>query len=358
MKRLIYVGLCLLLGGSAARSQQQLTIGVQPTTVYKEQGEGGQYLNMDFVVKNGRADSVTLVKLGVSVYDEQGRLVHARFLDDNGTAPSIRTLPVRLLGGGETKLVFNPFTDFSAALPLHRLEYEWTFTTPAGATFTLATVVTPRKYAPKHVMVFPLKGRVLVYDGHDFYSHHRRFDYEFAPIKQLGIAANFMRYAYDFVVLDSAGRYARNNARDDTSYYGFGAAVYAVAPGRVIYASDRHGDDKSFNIPAMAENALELYGNCIAVQHGDSTVSIYGHLKQHSLKVKTGDAVKGGQQLGAVGVSGSSFFPHLHFEVRTSIKGSAEGVPSYFSNLLILENGFKALTSGLPQTGNIVMSRD
>ncbi len=167
-----------------------------------------------------------------------------------------------------------------------------------------------------------------------------------------------MRYAYDFVMLDSANnQYFVKNDKPE-SYFGYGKRIYSVANGRVIYASNKHKDDRTFDIPEIANNSLELYGNCIAIQHKDSSISIYGHLKQNSIKVKVGDIVKGKQEIATIGISGSSFFPHLHFEIRTSIKNSAEGLPSYFSNVFILETEkYINLKSGLAETGSIIMTK-
>jgi murein DD-endopeptidase MepM/ murein hydrolase activator NlpD len=167
-----------------------------------------------------------------------------------------------------------------------------------------------------------------------------------------------MRYAYDFVMLDSANnQYSGKNDKPE-SYFGYGKKVYAVADGRVMYASNKHKDDRTFDIPEIANNSLELYGNCIAIQHKDSSISIYGHLKQNSLKVKVGDIVKAKQEIASIGISGSSFFPHLHFEIRTSIKNSAEGLPSYFSNIFILETEkYIKLKSGLAETGSIITAK-
>ena len=68
--------------------------------------------------------------------------------------------------------------------------------------------------------------------------------------------------------------------------------------------------------------------------------------------------VKAGQEIGAIDISGSSFFSHLHFEVRTSIKDSAKGLPAYFSNVSLLESVQKIkLRSGLVDTGNIIEAK-
>jgi murein DD-endopeptidase MepM/ murein hydrolase activator NlpD len=57
------------------------------------------------------------------------------------------------------------------------------------------------------------------------------------------------------------------------------------------------------------------YGNQVVIQHEDGRYSQYGHLS--SLSVSAGESVSAGQQIGAVGSTGNSTGPHLHFEVRT-----------------------------------------
>ena len=56
--------------------------------------------------------------------------------------------------------------------------------------------------------------------------------------------------------------------------------------------------------------------NAVYVQHGDGSVSWYGHLKNNSLTSKSvGSFVSAGEYLGVIGSSGNSTGPHLHFEV-------------------------------------------
>lgn len=55
-------------------------------------------------------------------------------------------------------------------------------------------------------------------------------------------------------------------------------------------------------------------GNVVAIDHGNGYVTRYAHLAD--VKVKKGRKVKKGDVLGCVGLSGNSFAPHLHYEVR------------------------------------------
>jgi murein DD-endopeptidase MepM/ murein hydrolase activator NlpD len=352
------LAISILFFSNAVVSQPKVSIVPKPANILIERGENKQYINFDFLVTNHTNDTLTITKLMVSVFDNTNKLIHSRFLDNNGTAPSINLIPNRKFNSPSSYLIFNPFADFSLTMPLSKLIYEWTFSDNSENEIKINSVITPQKYNQKENFKFPLKGKVFVYDSHDLYSHHRRFDYDFEPIKALGISSNFMRYAYDFVILDIDNKQFNSDGKKDEDYFGFGKGVYSIGTGKVIYASNNHKDDKSFDIPGIANNPLELYGNCIAILHADKSVSIYGHLKQNSIKVKKEDAVQTQQLIGEIGVSGSSFFPHLHFELRTSIQNSAEGLPSYFSNVYLWEANLKSkLKSGLVETGNIIEAK-
>ena len=56
------------------------------------------------------------------------------------------------------------------------------------------------------------------------------------------------------------------------------------------------------------------YGNLVVIQHRLGFQTWYAHLS--SVAVSTGQAVSGGTRIGAVGSTGNSTGPHLHFEVR------------------------------------------
>ena len=54
-------------------------------------------------------------------------------------------------------------------------------------------------------------------------------------------------------------------------------------------------------------------GDFVTVRHSDGTSTLYAHLARHD--IRPGQSVATGQQIGAIGMSGRSFGPHLHFEV-------------------------------------------
>ena len=76
-----------------------------------------------------------------------------------------------------------------------------------------------------------------------------------------------------------------------------GAPVYAAARGTVAFVG-RH--------PA--------YGKCIDIDHGNGLRTRYAHMS--AFRSKVGQPVAAGQVIGAVGSTGRSTGPHLHFEVR------------------------------------------
>lgn len=78
---------------------------------------------------------------------------------------------------------------------------------------------------------------------------------------------------------------------------GYGATVVAAADGVVVAAGAQTG-----------------YGNAVVIDHGGGLATLYGHLSRVS--VVAGQRVRAGQTVGAVGNSGYSTGPHLHFEVR------------------------------------------
>jgi murein DD-endopeptidase MepM/ murein hydrolase activator NlpD len=56
------------------------------------------------------------------------------------------------------------------------------------------------------------------------------------------------------------------------------------------------------------------YGRMVEIDHGNGLSTRYGHLSEISVKV--GDVIKIGQVIGAVGSTGRSTGPHLHYETR------------------------------------------
>ncbi|MFN4147982.1 MAG: M23 family metallopeptidase [Rhodocyclaceae bacterium] len=76
-----------------------------------------------------------------------------------------------------------------------------------------------------------------------------------------------------------------------------GTPILAAAPGIVLNV-ERHPE----------------YGNMVEIDHGDELVTRYAHASL--VMVQPGEFVRRGQQIAAVGSTGRTTGPHLHFEVR------------------------------------------
>lgn len=59
---------------------------------------------------------------------------------------------------------------------------------------------------------------------------------------------------------------------------------------------------------------LYFEGNCVVIDHGQGLLSLYFHLSE--IKVKEGDPVKRGEEIGLSGGTGRATGPHLHVAVR------------------------------------------
>jgi len=77
-----------------------------------------------------------------------------------------------------------------------------------------------------------------------------------------------------------------------------GSPVYAAEDGVVAYVG----------------NELRGYGNLILIKHAEGWVSAYAHNSE--VRVARGQAVKRGQVIGTVGVTGGVSAPQSHFELR------------------------------------------
>ncbi|MCS6105224.1 peptidase M23 [Clostridium botulinum] len=81
----------------------------------------------------------------------------------------------------------------------------------------------------------------------------------------------------------------------------------------------------AFNGVIEEAGVVSGYGNMIKIKHEDGLETLYGHLS--SIHVKKGQEIKKGDVIGAVGSTGRSTGPHLHFELRS--KGTPINPESY-----------------------------
>jgi murein DD-endopeptidase MepM/ murein hydrolase activator NlpD len=81
---------------------------------------------------------------------------------------------------------------------------------------------------------------------------------------------------------------------------------YRVGPGTPVMAVNRG--------TVLLARPLYFEGNCVVIDHGQGLLSLYLHLSE--FKVKEGDRVERGTEVGLSGASGRATGPHLHLAVR------------------------------------------
>ncbi len=114
----------------------------------------------------------------------------------------------------------------------------------------------------------------------------------------------------------------------------FGERNHPVHGGKKMHKGQDLAAAQGTPILSVAEGTVTVnasdplgYGNWIEIKHKNGQSTRYGHMKDKS-PLAVGAEVKQGQVIGAVGSTGSSTGPHLHFEVRDT-QGQAEDPIAY-----------------------------
>lgn len=354
---------------------ERLRTSVAPASVLTESRGGAQVVNCDLAVTNVSTDRLRLWEIELNVFDSAGRLVIRKTVNANGYQPGIATVAPQMLLPNETIDIFNPFDKFDAGVPLARLQYNIRYLIENTAADSARNVhrlpfdydveghltVVPRAYVPKTPLVLPLRGRLLVWDGHDFYSHHRRIPLNDPRVMTFGMRANYNRFAVDLIAVDAQGRTHTGTAYDKEHWFTYGMPIYAPGAGRVV-ASANHVPDNWFEgtrlrTPDVPDSDL-VEGNFVLIDHGDGEYSIFPHMKPGSVLVKVGDVVRQGQKIGQVGFSGDAIFPHVHYSLLNAEHlMSADGLPMYFRRFRrLLGATVKAESNAPVDSGDIVES--
>ena len=199
--------------------------------------------------------------------------------------------------------------------------------------------------------LFPIPGLTFVGIGPTMHGHHRW--------------VALQEFAFDIAKLGN-GRTHRGQGTKVTDYFVYGQPVRAVADGKVVAAiMDKadsvdqlqrvgEADDAYLTRVGEAQAALiskgfdAVLGNHVVIDHGNGEFSVYAHLKPGSIKVRVGEAVLAGKVFAAVGSSGNSTQPHLHFQLSDCADVKAcRSIPVNFEGIrLPVDQTQRTLQSG------------
>jgi len=140
------------------------------------------------------------------------------------------------------------------------------------------------------------------------------------------------------MITNKAGDLYRGDRFVKENWFSYGAPEYATAAGTVVDAANDIPENSYQNGEVVSPPDLDAIdptgsGNHVTLDHGDGEFSMFNHMKTGSVRVKKGDRVRAGQQIGEIGFSGDTFLPHLHYMLVDNADFTrAQGLPSYFDN--------------------------
>jgi len=331
--------------GSRARA---VTLRANPESPCFDESSS-PYLNFDLIVDNPTDKEVKTKEIRAFVLDGKSEVIERRFLPQSASVTA-----------ADDVLIYNPFS-FATVRPGTRVRYEVEL---EGGSVNTVTV-NPQLCRTKTRLVSPISGRLLIADGYDRLSHHRRSGYLDPGSKKLGITDNFQRFALDFVAVAPDGSRYSGDGKHNEDWFNWRKPVRAVGDGTVVAVfneqpdNDTPGSENLWTQRSLAENEMTTYGNFVLIDHGNGEFSLTAHLHNGSVLVKKGDGVKAGQLIAEAGNSGSSLGPHLHYELRTGwgVRG-IRNMPAYFSNVTVLGRDVLSKNAAVPlNTGDVFVAR-
>lgn len=166
-------------------------------------------------------------------------------------------------------------------------------------------------------------------------------------------------HAIDLVPVGADGRTAPFGLRallrpePADAFPGFGRTVLAPITGVVVSVHGSSPDHPAHRgLPSLGYALMQgrraaggwgaLAGNHVILRTPGGEFVALCHLRHGSLRVRSGERVQVGQELGECGNSGNSMEPHVHLQAMTSADASsAEPIPV-------------VLPSGLPRNGSVI----
>ncbi len=191
-------------------------------------------------------------------------------------------------------------------------------------------------------------------------------------------------FAFDFVKTDAGGRKTHNktllhfifNKISAENYFCWEEPVFSPISGKVIRVANDWHDHKYTNLwnaikiwynatykfrPVVENGILDIRpnaGNHVMIQSDTGYIVFLAHLKNNSIKVKQGQQVKQGEQLGLIGNSGNSTAPHLHINLFDQMDDpfTAEVLPFIFNEYTYLNSKglWTHCIGSVPKVGSLI----
>jgi len=193
-------------------------------------------------------------------------------------------------------------------------------------------------YQTKTPLRLPFSGEWLVFWGGR------------AVVENYHAVVSDQRFAYDVLALAEEG-FFRGEGESNLDYPCFGQPILAPGDGTVVEAVDGVAD----NVPGITGPG-HAGGNRIVLNHGNGEFSFLAHFQLGSVRVRAGQTVRAGEEIGRCGNSGNSTLPHLHYHLQNSPTWFAgEGLPILFRDYVA--DG-ELVEAGEPARGQIVAARE
>jgi urea transporter len=180
----------------------------------------------------------------------------------------------------------------------------------------------------------PFRGEWFVSQGHDGEYTHK----------------GLWRHGLDFEGRTAEGKAHKDEGKELRDYVCYGLPVVAAGGGTVALVEDGIPDNRPGEL-----NTRDNWGNAVVIRHGEGLFSVCAHLQPKSLRVKVGDVVTPGMEIGRCGNSGRSSMPHLHFQVqRAKVLGSPTIAFDFGDVVKRKDETFELVSHTVPGEGDLV----
>lgn len=165
----------------------------------------------------------------------------------------------------------------------------------------------------------PFRGRWFVAAGGDTpnVNHH------------MNVRAQW--YAIDFMKVGgpSQRELAKTDGLANENSYSWGESVLSPCAGEVVGVVNGLPDN-----PLGKKDAKNPAGNHVVIKIAPDRYVFVAHLQRNSVKVKAGDRLVSGQEIGKCGNSGNSDAPHVHLHIQDQpILNQGEGQNIFFKGI-------------------------